>query len=111
MSQVENGSDPNAVAKDGTTPLRAAVSREHVPLAAALARRGGDLTVRDHQGRRPLDLLRREQEVEDISAGHCKAAERSLMLVRRCCWRWGWAYRSCGRGRVFEERRRFREYP
>ncbi len=53
-----------------------------MPLAAALVRRGGDLTLRDRHGRSPLELVKREQDVEDIAVGHFKAAERSPLLVR-----------------------------
>lgn len=82
MRKVENGCDPNGIDNKGATTLHAAVSRDHVPLAAALARRGGDLTIRDEEGHRPLDLVKREQDVQDVSVGHYKAAERSPMLVR-----------------------------
>ncbi|CAN0326617.1 unnamed protein product, partial [Laminaria digitata] len=78
---VENGSDANATDRGGSTPLHLAVKRGHVPLAAALVRRGGDITLSDRHGRSPLDLVKREQDVEDIAVGHFKAAERSPMLV------------------------------
>lgn len=52
-----------------------------MPLAAALVRRGGDVTMLDRHGRSPLDLVKREQDVQDIAVGHFKAAERSPMLV------------------------------
>ncbi|CAM9821713.1 unnamed protein product, partial [Ectocarpus sp. 12 AP-2014] len=52
--QVENGSEVNAADKGGSTALHLAVRRGHVPLAAALVRRGGDLTVVDRHGRSPL---------------------------------------------------------
>lgn len=78
---MENGSDPNAADNKGTTPLHAAVSKGHVPLAAALARRGGDLTLKNKHDRSPLDLVKREQDVQDIAVGHYRAAERNPMLV------------------------------
>lgn len=81
LPQVENGSDVNAVENGGSTALHVAVRRGHVPLAAALVRRGGDLTVLDRHGRSPLELVKREQDVEDIAVGHFKAAERAPMLV------------------------------
>lgn len=71
----------NAVDRGGSTALHVAVKRGHVPLAAALVRRGGDLTVLDRHGRSPLDLVKRDQDVQDIAVGHFKAAERSPMLV------------------------------
>lgn len=82
VEKVENGSDPNVSDKGGSTPLHVAVRRGHVPLAAALARRGGDLTLRDRHGRSPLELVEREVDIQDIAVGHYKAAERSPMLVR-----------------------------
>ncbi|CAM9803568.1 unnamed protein product, partial [Hapterophycus canaliculatus] len=78
---VENGSDVNAADNGGSTALHVAVRRGHVPLAAALVRRGGDLTLNDRHGRSPIELVKREQDVEDISVGHFKAAERSPMLA------------------------------
>lgn len=71
----------NAADKGGSTALHVAVRRGHVPLAAALVRRGGDITVVDRHGRSPLELVKRDQDVEDIAVGHFKAAERSPMLV------------------------------
>lgn len=80
--QVENGANVNAADHGGSTALHVAVKRGHVPLAAALVRRGGDITVLDRHGRSPLDFVNREQDVEDIAVGHFKAAERNPMLVQ-----------------------------
>lgn len=82
MMKIENGADPNAVDNGGTTPVHAAVKSNHVPLAAALARRGGDLTRRDRHGHSPLDLVKRVEDVQEISVGNFKAAERHPILVR-----------------------------
>lgn len=82
VPQVENGSDVNAADNGGSTALHVAVRRGHVPLAAALVRRGGDLTLLDRHGRSPLESVKREQDVQDIAVGHFKAAERNPMLVR-----------------------------
>ena len=53
---LDAGADPNAVSKTGTTPLHETIPLAAVAVAEELLRAGADLSLRDSEGRTPLDL-------------------------------------------------------
>ncbi len=56
---VDHGADINAVSCSGRTPLMNAVDSKNFDIAKLLVDRGADATLRDSDGYRALDLLRR----------------------------------------------------
>jgi ankyrin repeat protein len=63
----ESGAAVNAANCDGNTVLHLALLNGHVPLAAALARKGGDLSLRNGAGASCMDMLSGPEEVEQVS--------------------------------------------
>ncbi|CAM9794532.1 unnamed protein product, partial [Choristocarpus tenellus] len=59
------------------TSLHEALKSGQVPLAAALAKRGGDLTIKDMLGRSCLDLVEGEEDISTLTVGHYRAIDKN----------------------------------
>lgn len=78
---------------DGNSALHLAVSNGYVDLAAALVRKGADMSLKNSQGQTPLDLISSTRDVERICmVGNIGASSRRPLLgppkgkVRGCTY-------------------------
>ena len=79
---AENGQEfLSARNLDGNTPLHISVLNNCVDLAAALVRKGGDMNVKNNEGKSPLELIDNLRDIEKICmVANIKASERKALL-------------------------------
>lgn len=90
---AENGPNwLNSKNVDGNTPLHLAIIYRYVDLAAALVRKGADMSVKNQQGKTAMDLIENPKDVESICmVANIGASARKPLLgppqkVRGCTY-------------------------
>jgi hypothetical protein len=85
---VENGSDVCAASASKHTVTHMALANKYILLAAAMVRKGGDLSLRTTEGISCMDLVESE-DISEISVGYIRAADQHALLDApvkvRCC--------------------------
>jgi hypothetical protein len=51
---------------DGQTPLHLAIMHKNIDMAAALVRKGGNMQIKNGEGKTPLDLIENPMDVQKV---------------------------------------------
>ncbi len=78
---AENGEEIDVQNIDGMTGLHLAIMNGNVEMAAALVRKGADMSIKDCNGKTPLDLIQNPKDVERICmVANISSSQRKKLL-------------------------------